>query len=66
VFYWGVEFNLADLFERIVDAAPERLALVAGDMRLPYAELDTRANRLATLLLLDRGSVCVNSGGEKI
>ncbi len=40
-------FNLADLFELVVDAVPERLALVAGDRRLTYRELDERANRLA-------------------
>ena len=40
-------FNLADLFESVVDAVPGRLALVCGDRRLTYAELDARANRLA-------------------
>lgn len=40
-------FNLADLFELVVDTVPERLALVAGDRRLTYRELDERANRLA-------------------
>ncbi|MGD0880877.1 MAG: acyl-CoA synthetase [Acidimicrobiales bacterium] len=40
-------FNLADLFEIVVDAVPERLALVAGDTRLTYAGLDARANRFA-------------------
>jgi fatty-acyl-CoA synthase len=40
-------FNLADLFEVVADACPERLALVAGDVRLTYAALDGRANRLA-------------------
>jgi fatty-acyl-CoA synthase len=38
-------FNLADLFEIIVDACPDRLALVAGDVRLTYRELDERANK---------------------
>ncbi len=42
-----MEFNLADLFERVVDSAPERLALVAGEARLSYRQLDERANRLA-------------------
>jgi fatty-acyl-CoA synthase len=42
-----VEFNLADLFEAVADAAPERLALVAGPARLGYRQLDLRANRLA-------------------
>ncbi len=41
------QFNLADLFEIVVDAVPGRLALVAGDVRLTYAGLDARANRFA-------------------
>ena len=45
------EFNLADLFESVVDAVPDRLALVCGGRRLTYAELDRRANRLAHHLL---------------
>jgi acyl-CoA synthetase (AMP-forming)/AMP-acid ligase II len=45
-----MEFNIADLFESIVDVVPNRLALVAGDRRLTYAELDARANRLACSL----------------
>jgi acyl-CoA synthetase (AMP-forming)/AMP-acid ligase II len=44
-------FNLADLFEVVADAAPDRLALIAGDARLTYAELDARANRLAHHLM---------------
>ena len=43
-------FNLADLFESVVDVVPERLALVAGAKRLSYRELDKRANRLANHL----------------
>ena len=39
--------NLADIFEVVVDAVPDREALVAGDRRLTYAALDERANRLA-------------------
>ena len=45
-----VEFNLADLFEAVVDTVPDRTAIVAGDRRLTYAELDTRANRFAHYL----------------
>jgi acyl-CoA synthetase (AMP-forming)/AMP-acid ligase II len=45
-----ISFNLADLFESVVDTVPERLALVAGDVRLTYKELDQRANRLANYL----------------
>jgi acyl-CoA synthetase (AMP-forming)/AMP-acid ligase II len=42
-----MQYNLADLFESIVDAVPERDALVCGDRRRTFAELDERANRLA-------------------
>jgi len=35
------------LFERWADRTPEALAIVHGDERLTYAELDRRANRLA-------------------
>jgi fatty-acyl-CoA synthase len=44
-------FNLADLFEVTAGAVPERLALVAGDNRLTYAELDERASRFGRHLL---------------
>jgi acyl-CoA synthetase (AMP-forming)/AMP-acid ligase II len=43
-------FNLADLFERVADAVPERTAVVAGADRCTYAELDERATRVAHLL----------------
>jgi acyl-CoA synthetase (AMP-forming)/AMP-acid ligase II len=46
-----MEFNLADLFEKVVDTVPERTALVAGDRRLTFRELDERANRMAHYLL---------------
>jgi acyl-CoA synthetase (AMP-forming)/AMP-acid ligase II len=42
-----VEFNLADLWERVVDEIPDHEALVCGDRRLTYAEADSRATRLA-------------------
>ena len=42
-----MEFNLADLFECVADAVPERIAVVCGDRRLTYRELDERATRLA-------------------
>jgi len=45
------QFNLADLFEIVVDTVPDRLALVAGDARFTYAGLDARANRFAGHLL---------------
>ena len=40
-------FNIADIFEHAVDLMPERTALVCGDQRRTYAELDARANRIA-------------------
>ena len=36
----SMEFNLADLFEAVADAVPDRPALIAGDRRLTYGELD--------------------------
>lgn len=44
-------YNLADLFELVTDAVPDREAFVSGDRRLTYAELDERANRLGHHLL---------------
>ncbi|HEX9236654.1 MAG TPA: AMP-binding protein, partial [Actinomycetota bacterium] len=40
-------FNLADLFEIVADTVPDREALVVGDRRLTYSQLEVRANRLA-------------------
>ncbi len=40
-------FNLADLFEITADAVPDRVALVAGDRRLTYGELNERATRFS-------------------
>lgn len=45
-----MEFNIADLFESVADAIPERTAIVSGDRRLTYAELEARANRFANFL----------------
>ncbi len=44
-------YNIADLFERAVDAVPDRLALVCGDRQLTFREFDKEANRLANHLL---------------
>jgi acyl-CoA synthetase (AMP-forming)/AMP-acid ligase II len=48
-----VEYNLADLFESVVDVVPDREALVyidhpgtGAERRLTYAELDAAANRI--------------------
>lgn len=45
-----MSYNIADLFESIVDVAPARVAVVSGETQLSYAELDARANRLAHFL----------------
>jgi acyl-CoA synthetase (AMP-forming)/AMP-acid ligase II len=45
-----MEFNLADLWERVVDTVPDHEALLCGDRRLTFAEEDERANRLANAL----------------
>ncbi|MBK6047145.1 acyl-CoA synthetase, partial [Streptomyces sp. MBT55] len=49
-----MEYNLADLFESVVDAVPDREALLyvdhpgtGAERRLTYAELDAAANRVA-------------------
>ncbi|NHZ41744.1 non-ribosomal peptide synthetase [Massilia aquatica] len=42
--------TLHGLAERQASLRPQQLALVAGDERLSYAELDTRANQLARYL----------------
>ncbi|MFE1440329.1 acyl-CoA synthetase [Streptomyces sp. NPDC058739] len=53
-----MEFNLADLFESVVDVVPDREALVyvdhpgtGAERRLTYAELDAAANRIGHHLL---------------
>ncbi len=39
--------NIADLFEAVADAIPDRVPLILEDVRLSYAELELRSNRLA-------------------
>ena len=46
--------NIADLAEHAIDAVPDRVALISGDVQLTYAELEEKANRLAHYLL-DQG-----------
>lgn len=43
-------FNIADLFEMVVDAIPEREALVCGDYRATYKQFDDRSSQLAHYL----------------
>ncbi|MFF3615399.1 acyl-CoA synthetase [Streptomyces sp. NPDC002580] len=53
-----MEYNLADLFESVVDVVPDREALVyidhpgtGAEVRLTYAQLDAAANRVAHHLI---------------
>ncbi|MFF7270536.1 acyl-CoA synthetase [Streptomyces cyaneofuscatus] len=53
-----MEYNLADLFESVVDVVPDREALLyvdhpgtGAERRLTYAELDAAANRMAHHLI---------------
>ena len=41
------QWNLADLFEAVADAVPERTAVIVRDRRLTFGELEERATRLA-------------------
>ena len=50
----AVALNIADLAEHAIDAVPDRLALICGDEKLTYAELEEKANRLAHYLM-DQG-----------
>jgi acyl-CoA synthetase (AMP-forming)/AMP-acid ligase II len=49
-----MEFNIADLFERVADTIPDREALVFEGRAVTFGELDERATRLAHHLA-DRG-----------
>jgi acyl-CoA synthetase (AMP-forming)/AMP-acid ligase II len=44
-------YNFADVWEMAADAVPSREALVVGDQRRTYAQLEERANRLASWLV---------------
>ena len=43
-----MQFNIADLFECVVDAVPAREAVVCNEARCTYEQLDERSTRLAT------------------
>ena len=50
----AVALNIADLAEHAIDAVPDRVALISGDQKLTYAQLEEKANRLAHYLI-DQG-----------
>ena len=45
-----MEFNAADIFEGVVKRIPDREAVVLGNTRFTYKELDARANKAAHAL----------------
>lgn len=65
-------WNLADLFEGVVDRIGGREACVSGTERLTYAALDERANRLAHVLTAagvgpgDRVGLALRNGNEHL
>ncbi len=65
-------WNLADLFERVVERVGRREAVVVGRSRLTYAELDDRADRAAHVLAAhgvgrgDRVGIALRNGSEHI
>jgi len=44
------EFNIADLFEMVADTVPERDAIVCGDKRVTFQELNERSAKMAHFL----------------
>ncbi|MGH3505979.1 MAG: AMP-binding protein, partial [Nocardioidaceae bacterium] len=44
-------FNLAVMLEDSARKVPDRTAVVLGDLRLSYAQVDAMANRIANLLV---------------
>jgi acyl-CoA synthetase (AMP-forming)/AMP-acid ligase II len=46
-------YNWGDLFEHTVDAIPDRTALICGDTKVTFAELEERVNRLGHHLLAE-------------
>ena len=43
-------YNIADMYEIVADKVPARDALVCGDQRATYGQLEQRANQLAHYL----------------
>ncbi len=65
-----MEYNLADLWEAVVDAVPDRTAFVCGDRRLTFVAADDRIDRLAAHLRTlgvgpgDRVALYLHNGTE--
>ena len=62
-----MDFNLADLWERVVDTVADAEAMVCGERRFTYAQSDERINRLAHHLAasgIGPGDHVAQRGGE--
>lgn len=46
----GMALNIADLIEHAIDTMPDRVAIISGDRKLTYAELEEQSNRLGHYL----------------
>lgn len=46
----GMALNIADLIEHAIDTMPDRVAIISGDRKLTYAELEEQSNRLSHYL----------------
>lgn len=46
----NMALNIADLIEHAIDTMPDRVAIISGDRKLTYAELEEQSNRLGHYL----------------
>ncbi len=66
----AVTFNLASAWEAVSDAIPDEDALICGDARVSWGELDDRAARIAAALgaaglgIADNVGLCLYNGNE--
>ncbi len=57
---------LHHLFEAQVSRAPDSVALVSGDQRLSYRQLDRRADRLASAVRAELVAICLERSPETV
>ena len=53
----SMHFNLADLFEAVADKVPSREALICGDSRSTYADLEKGMTSVHDIVILLRRSL---------
>jgi amino acid adenylation domain-containing protein len=51
-----VEKSIPERFEKIVEQYPDQIAIKTADQTVAYAELNAMANRLAHMLVIERGT----------